>query len=99
MIIHTNHHFQAKGDLLSTTVEAVKPELLGLFEKTPVADVHLDLTACQIIDSAGLNLVVSAIRLAREHEARIEITVSREQIRRIFMASRIDQHAKVILVK
>lgn len=99
MIIHTNHLYTATGDLLSTNLEPTRQAILALFEKKPVEEVHLDLRACQLIDSAGLNLVVTAIRLAKKEGAVIQISVSQENIRRAMQVTRIDQHARVVLAK
>lgn len=60
--------FTFDGDILSTNVQAIRPELIaGLDQYAGAKAVVVDLAACRIIDSMGLNLLIA---LYRESEKR-----------------------------
>ena len=53
------------GDILSTDIETLRPAIFGILESTPVENwqtLVFDLSATAMIDSAGLNLLISVIR-------------------------------------
>ncbi|MBE2213287.1 MAG: STAS domain-containing protein [Opitutaceae bacterium] len=87
-----------RGDLLSTNAAAAQAELSRLMGaddrwKTIV----LDLRAARIVDSVGLNLIVSIIRGARPAGRSVRVVVSNQNVRRVLAFTRIDQHAEVVV--
>ncbi|WP_221029886.1 STAS domain-containing protein [Actomonas aquatica] len=87
----------APGDVLSTNVnsfrEAIMPQVEAL---TPNRTLTIDLRASRLIDSVGLNLLVSAIKSARSRQGSITILVGNASVRRILSFTRIDTHATVV---
>lgn len=86
------------GDLLSTNAAAAQAELTRLM----AADerwrtIVLDLCAARIIDSVGLNLIVSIIRTTRPAGRSVRVVVSNRNVRRVLAFTRIDQHAEIVV--
>lgn len=87
-----------RGDLLSTNAAASQAELSRLMdadEKWKL--IVLDLRAARIVDSVGLNLIVSIIRGARPAGRSVRVVVSNQNVRRVLAFTRIDQHAEVVV--
>lgn len=87
-----------RGDLLSTNAAAAQADISRLMG----ADSHwktivLDLRAARIVDSVGLNLIVSIIRGARPEGRSVRVIVSNQNVRRVLAFTRIDQHAEVVV--
>jgi anti-anti-sigma factor len=57
----------------------------------------LDLRAARIVDSVGLNLIVSIIRTARPSGRTVRVLVSNQNVRRVLAFTRIDQHAEIVV--
>jgi anti-anti-sigma factor len=90
------------GDLISTTVETVRNEAGDLFGTeagaSPKWDTFiLDLTMAQMVDSAGLNFVVSLLKRIHARGAKMQVKYSSPNIFRTFMFTRLDK--RVALVK
>lgn len=91
--------FRATGDILSTNVDAVRAELDQLFTKSPQPrSIALDLSAARLIDSVGLNLIVSVLRRVKQYGGSARIKVGHPTVRRMMAFTRIDQHAEVVMV-
>ena len=87
------------GDLTSTTATAFRAQidqLLNAQGKTsPLGLLELDLTAARMIDSVGLNLLVSIIKGVKERGGTVRILIIHQNIQRILAFTRIDKHAEV----
>ena len=87
-----------RGDLLSTNAASHQAEisqLMGSDDRWKT--VVLDLRAARLVDSVGLNLIVSVIRGARPAGRGVRLLVSNQNVRRVLAFTRIDQHAEVLL--
>jgi anti-anti-sigma factor len=87
-----------RGDLLSTNAAACQAELsrlMGTDDRWKV--IVLDLREARIVDSVGLNLIVSIIRGSRPAGRFVRILVSNQNIRRVLAFTRIDQHAEIVV--
>jgi len=90
--------FTFDGDVLSTNVREFRQrafEALDGPEFSGCPRVELDLRAANIIDSAGLNLLVSIVRRAERKHARVSALISSENIRRTFSITRLDRFIEV----
>lgn len=88
--------YVSPGDILSTNAESIRPELFAACEDlSPGSVIQLDLRAARMIDSVGLNLIVSLIRQVKGKDASIQILVSNKAVHRMMTFTRIDQHARV----
>jgi anti-anti-sigma factor len=89
------------GDLISTTAEALRAELAALFgtaDETPREwDLfRLDLTSAKMIDSVGLNLVVSLLKYIQKRGAKMQVVYSSPNIARTFAFTRLDKHVELV---
>lgn len=89
-------------DLLSTTVESLRAEILPLFDDTAlkysqVAKVHLDLRAVNMIDSAGVNFLVGIIRASQSRKLGLTVTVKSRFVHRTLLFLRIDRHVEIVV--
>lgn len=88
------------GDILSTNADTLRDELFGLLETPPVKaggwhTLKLDLTAAQMVDSVGLNLIVSLVRAVKARHGAVAATVSSSNILRTFKFTRLDKQITV----
>lgn len=81
---------------MSSNAESIRTEVEALFTKSPQArELSLDLRSARLIDSVGLNLIVTFIRRIKQHGGKANITVGHPTVRRMMAFTRIDQHAQV----
>lgn len=89
----------ASGDLISTTATAFRSQIdqqLGLASKQGALGLlELDLSAAKMVDSVGLNLLVSVIKGVKEKGGTVRIVIAHQNIQRILAFTRIDKHAEV----
>lgn len=91
------------GDLLSTNTDTARKEIFAIFESAAVksagwSTLKLDLTATKMIDSVGLNLVVSLYKEAKKSNAKTTALISNPNIQRTFLFTRLDTHIQVMMV-
>lgn len=88
------------GDLISTTVETLRHETVDLFGTADAppkwTTLVLDLTAAKMLDSAGLNLVVSLFKRVQLRGGRMQIRYSSPNILRILTFTRLDKHVELV---
>ncbi|MFA5263366.1 MAG: STAS domain-containing protein [Opitutaceae bacterium] len=88
------------GDLTSTTVPAFRAEVDQKLAQT-VKDspglslVEIDLKGARMVDSVGLNLLVSVIKQVKDRGGAVRILIAHPNIQRILTFTRIDKHAEV----
>ncbi len=90
------------GDLLSTNTDQIKKEIHAIIESASVKSagwttLKLDLTAAKMIDSVGLNLVVSLYKEAKKNNAKTTAVISNPNIQRTFLFTRLDTHIQVVM--
>ena len=84
------------GDVLSTNVDGLRQTAFALLEPDPLKratwkTLKLDLTAAKMVDSAGLNLIVSIIKHAKSRGAAVRATVGNPNVYRTFIFTRLDK--------
>lgn len=90
------------GDLTSTTAAAYR-SLIDQKMGSATADnpgwnhLELDLRAARMVDSVGLNLLVSVIKNMKERGGSVRILIAHPNIQRILAFTRIDRHAEIQL--
>jgi len=85
------------GDILSTNVDALRTEILALVAPTAADAANwthlvLDFTTTKMIDSAGLNFLVSLVRTLAARDRKIHAVSLNPNIQRTFKFTRLDQH-------
>ncbi len=88
------------GDILSTNADALRGELFDLLEAPaikagPWHTLKLDLTAAQMVDSVGLNLIVSLVRAVKARQGAVAADISSANILRTFRFTRLDKQIAV----
>ncbi len=91
------------GDILSTNADTLHDEVFALLETPEVKaglwqTLHLNLTAAQMVDSVGLNLIVSLVRAVKVRHGNVAATVSSSNILRTFKFTRLDKQITVTKV-
>ena len=88
--------YTARGDILSTNCETLREEFMSMVRQAPAGSaVSFDLRVTRLIDSAGLNLLVSAIKAAQNRNVRVRIHVAHANVARILTFTRLNQHAEI----
>lgn len=87
-----------KGDILSTHAK----ELSGTFgyaleeaARKDVRELTVDLTSARMVDSTGLNVLMTLVRGAREGGIPVRVIITSPAVRRVFEVSRLDQVVEV----
>jgi anti-anti-sigma factor len=91
-----------EGDILSTTISPLRAESLRLLESTAVHSgawnvMELVLTDARMVDSAGLNFLVSLIKAAKNRGAVVRAVVSSRTVHRTFVFTRLDKQVELVL--
>ena len=84
------------GDVLSTNVDALRQETFAVLEAPEIKNsgwkvFRLDLTAAKMVDSAGLNLIVSIIKAVKARGGSVRATVGNPNVYRTFIFTRLDK--------
>jgi len=90
------------GDLTSTTAAAyrslIDQKMASSTQDNPGWNhLELDLRAARMVDSVGLNLLVSVIKNMKERGGSVRILIAHPNIQRILAFTRIDRHAEIQL--
>jgi anti-anti-sigma factor len=92
---------QLPKEIVSTNVAALRTELLDAIER-PVAGtpawttLNLDCSSTRQIDSAGLNLIVSIVRVCQTRGAKVKALVTHPTVERAFRFTRLDQYLDLV---
>jgi anti-anti-sigma factor len=86
------------GDVLSTNAAGLKVEAMAaLASADAVWDfLEVDLSAAKMVDSVGLNLLVTIIKAVQARDRKIRIRTSNSHVRRALKFTRLDQLAEVV---
>lgn len=89
---------RVKGDILSTNAEERVGALAEEIAQRPVCSrLTIDLRSARMIDSMGLNALLSVIKKARADGAEVTLEISSRSIERLFRLSHLDAIADVQL--
>lgn len=89
------------GDIISTNAAALRNEIFGILESEIISrasweTLQLDLRAANMIDSMGLNLLVSIIKLARTRESKIVGLIANQNVQRALCFTRLNTQMELI---
>jgi anti-anti-sigma factor len=93
--------FCVAGDLLSTNAEALRSEIGGWLDNSHGepqmwSTFVLDLTAAKMVDSVGLNLVVTVLKRVQKLGAKMQVAYSNQNVLRTFTFTRLDKHLELV---
>lgn len=88
----------ATGDITSTTEGAFRAQLDHLLAGAPPGwrVLAIDLRATRMIDSKGLNLIVSVVKRLRAEGREVHFIAPQASVRRVLAFTRLDRHATVV---
>ncbi|MEM9399622.1 MAG: STAS domain-containing protein [Verrucomicrobiota bacterium] len=95
----------AEGDVTSTNVDSMRYELEDIYEKTSTSHkkkwslLILDLSKSQMVDSAGLNLIISIVKRNKASGAEIKIITSSPLVHRVLTFTRLSKEVNIVLNK
>lgn len=89
------------GDIVSTNAAALRQETFGILESEVISradwrTLHLDLRATNMLDSMGLNLLVSIIKFAKNRGAKITGQVANPNVQRALCFTRLDTQMELL---
>jgi anti-anti-sigma factor len=85
------------GDVLSTNAGVLKEQALAAVGASAGWDwLEADLSAAKMVDSVGLNLLVSLIKAAQQQNRKARIRTVNTHVRRALKFTRLDQLAEVV---
>lgn len=90
------------ADLTSTTAPAFRSDVDQTIAKAVETNLgwtllEIDLRSAKMVDSVGLNQLVSIIKTVRDKGSSVRILIGHNNIQRILAFTRIDKHAEVRL--
>jgi anti-anti-sigma factor len=91
-----------EGDLQSTTVNEMKPGFAAIFNKAtvhpePWNELELDLSRARMIDSAGLNLLMTLVKASQERKTKVIARVASKTVQRIIQFTRLDRSIELVM--
>jgi anti-anti-sigma factor len=86
------------GDLTSTSAEQLRPPINTLLDQPKPAWslFRLELTGAKMVDSVGLNLIVSILKLVQQRGAKMQIVCANTNVHRTFLFTRLDKQIELI---
>src|SRR5690349_15768865 len=90
------------GHVLSTNARTLRQEVCTWLQsedvsRTPWPTRDLDLTASRLIDSMGLNLLVSVIKLARNRSAKVVGRIASPNVQRALLFTRLNTPMELVM--
>lgn len=82
------------GEIDVSTANEVKENLINLISKQS-ADINLDMTNLDYIDSTGLGALIGVLKRLKENDKDIYITNTKKNVRKIFNITGLDKIFKV----
>jgi anti-anti-sigma factor len=93
--------FTIGGDLVSSTANLLRPQITALLEAPDGAAkwmlFRLDLTAAKMVDSVGLNFIVSILKAVQKRGAKMQVVCRNQNVHRTLVFTRLDKHVELIL--
>lgn len=89
------------GDIVSTNAPSLRQEVFEILESEVVTrsdwqTLQLDLRSANMVDSMGLNLLVSIIKFAKNRGCKITGQVTNTNVRRTLMFTRLDTQMELM---
>ena len=89
------------GDLKSTTLAEIRRDLGTILKHEyvfllKITLVELDISSAGIVDSLGLNLVLSVIKWAGNSNAKASIITGKRSVHETLLAIGLDKHAQLV---
>lgn len=94
-------HVSLPGDVLSTNVDSLSKSFTEMLNSSAVSGgrwtrLVLDISKAKMVDSMGLNLIVSLVRQVKTRGAKLEVRINNPNIHRTFLFTRMDQQVDLV---
>jgi anti-anti-sigma factor len=94
-------HLTFAGDLLSTNFDAISSEISEILGDPEIQAAEwnllvLDLRSARLIDSMGLNLMVSLVKQVSPRQAKIKTLISSPTIQRTLVFARLEKYMEIV---
>lgn len=88
------------GNILSTNAEEIRSSMFADLNKSSarLGCVEIDLSRAAMVDSVGLNLLVSVIKHVKSRSGSIRLLVGSNSVERTFRFTRLDTQAQLVRV-
>ncbi len=91
------------GDVLSTGVPELRRAFAAILALADVQQsgwktIELDLAHAKMIDSMGLNMLVSLLRTAQERGGGLRVSIRDRNLDRLFRFTRLTEHVEIVHV-
>jgi anti-sigma B factor antagonist len=80
----------ATGEIDLYTAPRLHTELAAVIASAPESRVVVDMSGVEFCDSTGMNVLLSCLRLAREHGGELELAAPRPAVRKILEVTGLD---------
>jgi anti-anti-sigma factor len=92
---------QLSGDLTSTNAGELREHLATVLnadtdKPAPWRTLRLELSGAKMVDSVGLNLVVTLLRAVQRLNGKLQVTYTNPNVLRTFQFTRLDKHIELI---
>lgn len=89
------------GDLVSTAADQVRGQMNDLLDAPANPDTawtlfRLDLVSAKMVDSVGLNFIVSILKGVQQRGAKMQIIYANPNVHRTFLFTRLDKHIELL---
>lgn len=89
------------GDIVSTNAATLRQEAFAILESEVISradwqTLHIDLRAANMVDSMGLNLLVSIIKFAKNRGAKVTGQVVNANVQRALCFTRLDTQMELL---
>ena len=97
-------HITVPGDILSTNSETLRETIFSFLDAELTKTwgwkvLRLNLSAAKMIDSTGLNLLISLVKSVKNRGGRLGVTISSLNIHRTFLFTRLDTQLDLTIIE
>jgi len=89
------------GDILSTNADTLRQEAVEIIESPAVEGawhtLSLDMRSAKMVDSVGLNLIVSLIKLAKTRNAKVVGHIANPSVQRALTFTRLNTQMDLVM--
>ncbi len=92
---------QLPGDLTSTNAGELRDALASVLnadtdKPAPWSTLRLELAGAKMVDSVGLNLIVTLLRAVQRLNGKLQVIYTNPNVLRTFQFTRLDKHIELI---
>jgi anti-anti-sigma factor len=91
------------GDLISTSADQIRAQMNEVLDAPAGPDtawrlLRLELLTAKMVDSVGLNFIVSILKAVQKNGAKMQLVYTNPNVHRTFLFTRLDKHVELLKV-